>query len=64
MIDIPLSPHWAFVVQFRAIPGKSVFEAGRVEHLVSGRASHFQSLEELSAYLTAELCAAENVAEQ
>jgi hypothetical protein len=61
-IDAPLSPHWAFVVQFRAVPGGPAYAAGRVEHLVSGRTSHFQSLEELSAYLTAELRAAVSVA--
>jgi hypothetical protein len=54
-IDVPLSPQWAFVVQFRAVPGGSVYAAGRVEHLVSGRTSHFQSLEELSGYLNSEL---------
>ena len=63
-IDAPLSPQWAFVVQFRAVPGGPAYAAGRVEHLVSGRTSHFQSLEELSAYLTAELRAAERVAKQ
>jgi hypothetical protein len=63
-IDVPLSPQWAFVVQFRAVPGGPAYAAGRVEHLVSGRTSHFQSLEELSAYLTAELRAAESVAKQ
>ncbi len=64
MLDVPLSPHWAFVVQFRAIPGGAVFEAGRVEYLVSGRMSHFQSLEELQAYLGRELQAAGNVVKQ
>ena len=54
-IDAPLSPQWAFVVQFRATPGESVHEAGRVEHLVSGRTTHFQSLEELTACLAREL---------
>jgi hypothetical protein len=63
-IDAPLSPQWAFVVQFRAVPGGPAYAAGRIEHLVSGRTSHFQSLEELSAYLTAELRAAESVAKQ
>ena len=62
--DAPLSPHWAFVVQFRALPGGPAYAAGRVEHLVSGRTSHFQSLEELTGYLTAELRAAESVVEQ
>jgi hypothetical protein len=64
IIDVPLSPQWAFLVQFRAVPGGPAYAAGRVEHLVSGRTSHFQSLEELSAYLTAELRAAESVAKQ
>jgi hypothetical protein len=63
-LEVPLSPQWAFVVQFRAVPGGPAYAAGRVEHLVSGRTSHFQSLEELSAYLTAELRAAESVAKQ
>jgi hypothetical protein len=63
-IDAPLSPHWAFVVQFRAVPGGTVYEAGRVEHLVSGRTNHFQSLEELTAYLSVELRAAKSVAKQ
>jgi hypothetical protein len=63
-IDAPLSPQWAFVVQFRAVPGGMAYAAGRVEHLVSGRTRHFQSLEELSAYLTAELRAAEGMAKQ
>jgi hypothetical protein len=64
MIDTPLSPHWAFVVQFRAVPGGPAYTAGRVEHLVSGRTCHFQSLEELTSYLTAELRVAESVAKQ
>lgn len=62
--DVPLSPHWAFLVQFRAVPGGPVHIAGRVEHLVSGRTRHFQSLKELSAYLAAELRAAENMTRQ
>lgn len=48
----PLSPHWAFVVQFRT---ETQVEAGhlrgRVEHVVSGQATHFQSLEELLAFI-------------
>ena len=48
----PLSPHWAFVVQFRAETdverGRFV---GRVEHVVSGQAAHFASLEELVAFI-------------
>jgi hypothetical protein len=51
--DAPLSPQWAFVVQFRATTAEGpVFDAGRVEHLVSGRTAHFHSLEELSAFFS------------
>lgn len=63
-LDAPLSPQWAFVVQFRAVPGGPAYAAGRVEHVVSGRTNHFRSLEELSAYLAAELRVAESVAKQ
>jgi hypothetical protein len=48
----PLSPHRAFVVQFRA--DSDVTRdccAGRVEHVVSGQAAHFSSLEELLAFI-------------
>jgi hypothetical protein len=48
----PLSPHWAFVVQVRQ---GSRFTPdtlhGRVEHIVSGRASTFVSLAELLAFI-------------
>ena len=48
----PLSPHRAFVVQFRVETeveqGRFV---GRVEHVVSGQAAHFQSVEELLAFM-------------
>ena len=49
----PLLPQWAFVVQFRTETdlGRGCC-AGRVEHVVSGQATHFQSLEELVAFLT------------
>ena len=54
----PLSPHWAFVVQFRA---ETELErgrwAGRVEHVVSGQATHFASLEELVAFMARVLTA-------
>jgi hypothetical protein len=47
-----LSPHYAFVVQFSA---ETQVEAGRlvgrVEHVVSGQAAHFHSLEALLAFL-------------
>ena len=63
-LDVPLSPQWAFVVQFRAVPGGPAYAAGRVEHLISGRTSHFHSLKELTVYLTAELRTAERVAKR
>ena len=48
----PLSPHRAFVVQFRAETaveqGRFV---GRVEHVVTGQAVQFQSLEKLLAFI-------------
>ena len=48
----PLSPHRAFVVQFReetdVEQGRFV---GRVEHVVTGQATQFASLEELLAFM-------------
>jgi hypothetical protein len=48
----PFSPDHAFVVQFYA---ETQVEAGqlvgRVEHVVSGQVTHFQSLEALLAFL-------------
>jgi len=47
-----LLPEWAFVVQFRAETelerGRVV---GRVEHVVSGQATRFHTLDELLAFL-------------
>ena len=48
----PLSVHWAFVVHFRT--SSDVLHgliAGRVEHVVSGQSVHFDSLEELLAFI-------------
>jgi len=46
------SAHWAFVVQFQS---DTVVEqghlTGRVEHVVSGQATAFQSLETLLAFI-------------
>jgi hypothetical protein len=48
----PLSPYRAFVVQFRVETKLERGQcAGRVEHVVSGQATHFQSLEELLAFI-------------
>jgi len=42
----------AFVVQFRVqSTGTLPSYAGRVEHVVSGQAAHFQSLENLLAFI-------------
>jgi hypothetical protein len=50
--NAPLSVHWAFVVYFRVssdVAHRQV--AGRVEHVVSGQSTHFDSLEELLAFI-------------
>jgi hypothetical protein len=42
----------AFVVQFRSHQGDAqVPQAGRVEHVVSGQATHFQSWEHLQQFV-------------
>ena len=49
----PLSVHRAFVVHFRTSTDIAQGQiAGRVEHVVSGQATHFASLEELLAFIT------------
>ena len=50
--EAPLSPHWAFVVQLRE--GTTLTPNalhGRIEHIVSGRATLFTSLEEVRAFM-------------
>ena len=48
----PLSVHWAFVVHFRTNTDVCRGQiAGRVEHVVSGQSMHFDSLEELLAFI-------------
>jgi hypothetical protein len=48
----PLSPQWAFVLQFRVgVDIEQGYCEGRVEHIVSGRTTHFQSIEELLAFI-------------
>jgi hypothetical protein len=45
--------HWAFVVHFRTNTDVTQGRiAGRVDHVVSGQATHFDSLEELLAFMT------------
>ena len=47
-----LPTNQAFVVQFRAQPsGAPAGWEGRVEHVVSGQVMHFNSLEELLAFM-------------
>lgn len=48
----PLAPEWAFVVQLRQ--GTSFAAgalSGRIEHVVSGKASLFESLEEARVFM-------------
>jgi hypothetical protein len=53
-----LSPHRAFVVQFRAETDVGQGRCtGRVEHVVSGQATRFASLEELLAFIAQVLAA-------
>ena len=48
----PLSVHRAFVVHFRTSTDIAQGQiAGRVEHVLSGQATHFASLEELLAFM-------------
>jgi hypothetical protein len=56
--ESPLSPHRAFVVQLRENTdvGRGQW-AGRVEHVTSGQATHFQSLEQLLAFVARVLAA-------
>jgi hypothetical protein len=47
------APAQAFVVQFGRETGADTgYMAGRVEHVVSGKVSRFQSLDELVAFMT------------
>jgi len=47
-----LLPEWAFVVQFRVGTDMEHGQLdGRVEHVVSGQATRFQSPEELLAFM-------------
>jgi hypothetical protein len=49
---LPLPTNRAFVVQVRAQPPGAPFAwDGRVEHVVSGQATYFHSLEELVAFI-------------
>jgi hypothetical protein len=50
---LPLPTNRAFVVQLRdQPPGALLAWDGRAEHVVSGQATHFHSLEELVAFIS------------
>jgi len=50
--ESPLSPNRAFVVQFREHADVERGRwSGRVEHVTSGRATHFQALEEMVTFI-------------
>jgi len=50
--ESPLSPDRAFVVQLREQADvEQGHWSGRIEHVTSGRAMHFQSLDELLAFV-------------
>ena len=48
----PLSPHWAFVVQLRRDTSFAATRLqGRIEHIRSGQATTFSSLEEVRVFM-------------
>jgi len=50
--EATLSPRRAFVVQFREGTGDARDRfAGRVEHMVSGRAAHFRCAQQLTRFM-------------
>lgn len=52
-LPLPLPTNRAFVVQLRAQPpGDLLVWDGRVEHVVSGQATHFHTLDELVAFIS------------
>jgi hypothetical protein len=54
----PLSPHRAFVVQLRELADVEQGQwSGRIENVTSGQATHFQSLDELLAFVARVLAA-------
>ena len=58
MATAPLAPHAAFVVHLRAgTPVTATEIYGRVEHVASGAATAFRSLEEVRAFMDRVLAA-------
>lgn len=47
-----LSPDRAFVVHFYGAASGAVIEAGRAEHVRSGRTTHFESWDQLAAFVS------------
>ena len=59
-LPVPLSPHWAFVVQLRhGTPLTAAGLQGRIQHLISGQATTFSSLEEARAFMERVLTASQ-----
>jgi hypothetical protein len=53
LVEAPLSPRLAFVVQFRTNSGGATQSyTGRAEHMTSGHVTHFRSQGELWTFLT------------
>jgi hypothetical protein len=58
--DQPLPVHRAFVVQLHATAAVAQGQlTGRVEHVLSGQAAHFDTLDELLAFMAPVLAALE-----
>jgi hypothetical protein len=56
--QVPLPSRWAFVVQFSAETDAARERfVGRVEHVVTGQAAHFETREALVAFLARVLIA-------
>jgi hypothetical protein len=63
--ESPLLPHRAFVVQLREHADVERGQwTGRVEHVTSGQAAHFQSLEELLAFIARGLASSTGTADE
>ena len=62
-VDQPLPVHRAFVVQLHATAVVTEGQlSGRAEHVLSGQAAHFHTLDELLAFMARVLAALEGMA--
>jgi hypothetical protein len=53
IVEAPLSPHWAFVVQLRegtTLTPETIY--GRVEHIATGQATLFTSFDEVRTFMS------------